>query len=270
MRYPSFEKFSSESDVPATPGQSPATNTLTHTAAELFWCTGPLSTIKRLLDACPGLTLFRLIVPNGSRYKWSWDVGYQPLVAPRELVKALLETHRQTLQTLDLDFHHYYDLSDPELLEEIHNLEDCDYTYPSFRTFDRLSHLTIEFEKLVKVGDLPASLERLDLRFCHFANLDEAYLSDLVRLRDTWCPVIKVVDVSGWDETDDGIAVVREHARSLDLFVRASVDGQVLNILGVGCRLTIRSLVPPLPDSFRSGDDVYMNNDAEGYPTVEQ
>src|SRR4051794_13083984 len=99
MQYPSFEKFSSESDVPATPRGSRAINTLIHTAAELLWCTRPLSTIRRLLDACPGLTRFKLIIPDGSRYRWSWDVSYEPLVAPRELVKALLETHRQTLQT---------------------------------------------------------------------------------------------------------------------------------------------------------------------------
>ena len=75
--------------------------------------------MRRLLDACPRLTLFKLVIPDGARYKWQWDVGYQSLVAPRELVEALLDTHRQNLQSLELDFHHHYDLSGPELREEI-------------------------------------------------------------------------------------------------------------------------------------------------------
>ncbi|KAF9690701.1 hypothetical protein EKO04_011435 [Ascochyta lentis] len=86
------------------------------------------------------------------------DVAHHPLVTPRALTIALLETHRKTLETLYLDFHHYYDLSDPELREEI---EDAGYrfdesycTYPSFRAFERLAHLTIEFEKLVHVWGL--------------------------------------------------------------------------------------------------------------------
>ncbi|KAH9882990.1 hypothetical protein J1614_000356 [Plenodomus biglobosus] len=195
MRFPLFEKFSSESDVPNTPDGSCAVNTLTHIAAELFWCIGPLSTMEKLLQTCPHLTVFKLIIPNGTRYRWLWDVGYKPLVGPRELVKALLQTHRQNLQTLHLDFHHHYDLSGPELREEVERLEDCDYTYPSFRDFESLTHMAIEFEKLVKVRDLPASLEQLDLHHCHFADLDRAFLSDLIRLKDKWCPVIKSVIV---------------------------------------------------------------------------
>ena len=260
MRFPSFEKFSSESDVPNTPDGSCAVNTLTHIAAELFWCIEPLSTMEKLLYTCPRLTVFKLIIPNGNRYRWMWDVGYEPLVTPRELVNALLQTHRQNLQTLHLDFHHHYDLSNPELREEVEHLEDCDYTYPSFHDFESLTHMAIEFEKLVKVQDLPASLERLDLHYCHFAELDRAFLSDLIQLKEKWCPVIKSVTVGGWDMTNEGIIAVREHARSLDISVHVTVDGRTLTMLAGGYHLTIKSLAPPFLELSTRGQDMDINN----------
>jgi hypothetical protein len=242
MQFPSFEKFSSESDVPDTLDGLCAVNTLTHTTAELFWCIGPLTTMEKLLHACPCLTTFKLIIPDGTRYKWLWDIGYKLLVTPRELVKTLLQTHRQNLHTLHLDFYHHYNLSDPELREEIKHLEDCNYTYPSFRDFECLTHMAIEFEKLIKVQDLPASLELLDLYYCHFVDLDKSFLLDLFHLKSTWCPEIKSVILSGCENTNEGISAVREHARSLDISLSVTIDGSGLTILGGGYCLIIKSL----------------------------
>jgi hypothetical protein len=242
MRFPSFEKFSSESDVPDTPDGLCAVNILTHTTAELFWCIGPLTTMEKLLHACPCLTTFKLIIADGTRYEWLWDIGYKLLVTPRELMNTLLQTHRQNLHTLHLEFYHHYNLSDPELREEIERLEDCDYTYPSFRDFDCLTHMAIEFEKLIKIQDLPASLEQLDLYYCYFVDLDKAFLLDMFQLKSTWCPEIKSVILSGFENTNEGISLVREHARSLDISFSVTIDRQVLTILGGGYRLTIKSL----------------------------
>ena len=249
--------------MPDTPDGSRATKTLTHTAAELLWCSGPLPTMRRLLDACPHLTLFKLVIPDGTRYKWQWDVGYQPLVAPRELVEALLDTHSQSLQCLELDFHHHYDLTNPELREEIENLEDCVYTYPSLCGFESLSRMAIEFEKLVKVGNLPASLERLELRFCQFADLDSAFLADLVQMRDKWCPAIKAVTVSGWELGNVGITAVQERARPLELSMRVSVDGHVLQILGLGFRLKIARLPHPQFGYSAGGEDARISGESD-------
>jgi hypothetical protein len=200
--------------------------------------------MEKLLQACPCLTIFKLIIPDGTRYRWLWDVGYKLLVTPRELVKALLQTHRQNLHTLHLDFRHHYSLSDPELREEIEHLEDCVYTYPSFRDFESLTHMAIEFEKLVKVQDLPASLERLDLHYCHFADLDKAFLLDLIQLKKSWCPEIKSVIVSGCEKTNEGFSAVREHARTLDISVYVTIDERALTILGGSYCLTIKNLAP--------------------------
>ncbi|KAF2182371.1 hypothetical protein K469DRAFT_636697 [Zopfia rhizophila CBS 207.26] len=267
MRYPSFEEFSTESDVPDILGGSRAINTLTHSTVELLWCMAALPTMSRLLDACPRLTLFEFVIPDQSRYRWQSDVGYQPLVAPRDLVTTLLETHGHSLKTLHLDFHHFYGLSDLELREEVEDsgqrLEDCDYTYPSFRGFENLTRMTIEFEKLVKVRDLPASLESLNLYFCHFADLDKEYLSDLIRLKETWCPVIEYVTVSGWEKTNEGITTVREHARSLNAPVQVSADGRTLTFLGAGSHLQIQSHEPLFSDGSDHEDDMEMNEEEE-------
>ena len=145
--------------------------------------------METLLQVCPRLTVFKLIIPDGTRYRWLWDVGYEPLVTPRDLVKALLQTHKQRLETLHLDFHDHYNLRDPEILAEVERLEDCVYTYPSFRDFKSLTNMAIEFEKLVRFRDLPMSLEHLDLSYCHFADLDRNFLSELIQLKDKWCQI---------------------------------------------------------------------------------
>ena len=243
MHYPAFERFSTESDVSDVAGERPATNTVTHTVAELFWSLGPLSIMKALLYACPRLTVFELVIPDGRRHDcMMWDVAYQPLVCPRDLVKALLENHRRTLETLHLDFRYYYDLGDPifrqDLLET--GVGPDDYIYPSFRDFEHLSRLTIEFEKLAKLGDLPLSLKLLKLQRCQFADLDATYLQDLARLKETWCPVIEHVEVSGLEVTDDAFVRIREHAIFLDLPIHVSTNGRHLLFQNVGYHLEIQ------------------------------
>jgi hypothetical protein len=271
LQYPSFEEFSTDSDVPDLLGNSRANNTLTPSTVELLWCIGPLPTMERLLNACSCLTLFDFVVPASSRYRSMSDVGYDPLVAPRELVAILLETHGSTLTTLRLDFHHFYSLRDPELQEELEgqSLAHCDFTYPSLRDFENLTRMTIEFEKLVKVGDLPASLELLNLDYCHFADLDKEYLNELVRLKETWCPVIKYVTVSGWEKTNEGITTVREHARLLDVPVQVPTDERVLTFLGAANHLQIQSRELLFFDISDYEDNMETDEDEEVTPTLE-
>jgi hypothetical protein len=201
--------------------------------------------MTQLLDACPHLSIFQLIIPDTSRLKQWFDVAYQPLVAPRGLVNALIQSHRHILKNLYLDFHHGYNLGDPELREEIEelegSLEDCAYTYPSFRDFKCLSHMTIEFEKLVKVSDLPATLKSLALNWCRFSDLDSEFLGELFLVKEKWCPVIESIAVSGWERTNEGIKTVCERSRSLYLRVRVSSDERLLTVLGVGYHLQILS-----------------------------
>ena len=242
MRYPSFEKFSSENDIARSTDRSCAVNNITHVAAELFWCMGPLSTMEKLLSACPRLEIFKFIIPDRARYKWLWNVAYEPLVAPRELVTALLWTHWQSLQALYLDFHHHYSLGVPELLEEIERREDCVYTYPSFRDSKSLTHMAIEFEKLVNLQDLPSSLEQLELHHCHFVDLDQAFLAALVWLKSKWCPRIDSVILCGLETADEGMNVVRSLASLLGILVQLTGHGRVLTILEGGYYLKIKSL----------------------------
>ncbi|EOA81726.1 uncharacterized protein SETTUDRAFT_99548 [Exserohilum turcica Et28A] len=268
MQYPSFERFSSESDVPDTPHGSRATNVITHTNAELSWCIRPLSTMEKLLDACPHLTVFKLDIPSETRYRWLWDVGYDPLVTPRDLVQALLRTHRQKLQTLYLNYGSNYNLNDPELQEEIEMSGDSvlDYpsyhifTYPSFRDFETLSRITIEFERLYQFQDLPASLEHLQIICCHFEDLNRARLSNLIRLKDKWCPVIQSVTVCDYEEINQGINIVRDHATSLGMSVRVSAYGRVLTILGAGYHLTVKNLAYPMLDVSTHEDVMDISN----------
>ncbi|KAI8938077.1 hypothetical protein NX059_005748 [Plenodomus lindquistii] len=249
LRHLPFERFSTENDVRDVPEGPRAINIVTPKTAELYWSMRPLASIRQLLDACPRLSVFKFIATDMKRSVWNFDVAYDPLVTPRELIEALLLTHSQILETLHLDFHHYYDLNDPELREEIQDsgepLEDSVLVFPSLRRFERLKHMTIEFEKLLKVRDLPLSLETLNLQFCHFEELEQDYVRDLARLKGTWCPEIKVVNVSGWERTDDsnlGILSVRDSARVLDLLVHESADGRSLMFLEVGFEFTINSL----------------------------
>ncbi|XPS81707.1 hypothetical protein M3J09_013635 [Ascochyta lentis] len=262
IRYPSFAEFSTRSDISDTPCGSSATNTLTPSSAELLWCMGPSSKMHQLLNACSLLTRFKLIIPDWRRYRHMSDVAHHPLVTPRALTIALLETHRKTLETLYLDFHHYYDLSDPELREEI---EDAGYrfdesycTYPSFRAFERLAHLTIEFEKLVHVRHLPDSLRSLNLQSCRFGDLDGGVLRNLVRLKETWCPALESVTLGGWEETNESVAAVRECLRALGVLVRVSLDGRVLMLLGVGFEVRISSRESVLSDASACGEEEEM------------
>lgn len=245
MHYPAFEGFSTESDVLDIAGECPATNTVTHSVAELFWSLGPIFTMKTLLHACPRLTVFKFVCPDGRRHNgMMWDVAHQPLVCPRDLIKALLEKHRPTLEVLHLDFRYYYHLGDLEFqldLQETGEGPD-DYIYPSLRDFERLSHMTIEFEKLAKFDDLPASLTSLKLQYCQFADLDATYLQNLAQLKEIWCPIIERVDIIGYELTNEGIASIREHMISLGLPFHVTTDGRHLSFKKVGYQLQVDSL----------------------------
>jgi hypothetical protein len=83
--------------------------------------------------------------------------------------------------------------------------------------------MTIEFERLITLADLPASLKFLILQGCRFeTHLDAPYLRDLVRMKEMWCPLIEHVDIRGYDPFDDGARKVLELAESLN--IRAAMD----------------------------------------------
>ncbi|KAF1960131.1 hypothetical protein CC80DRAFT_590444 [Byssothecium circinans] len=246
LQYPSFQEFTSEIHAVQGRDEFPPHNSISHSIVGLHWCIGPLETMERLIDACSGLEAFSLVIPDNDRFRRASDTGRLNLVTPGELVTALLaSSHRHTLTVLLLDFHHYYDLREIELEETIEEsnepLESSDYVYPSFGGFENLTRLTIEFEKLLKVSYLPASLELLKLEHCRFAELDRDRLDDLIRVKETWCPLIQYVTVVGYEMTDEGITMVSEHAEALKVPFYSSSDGRVLTFSGAGRHLRIES-----------------------------
>lgn len=243
LRYPSIERISTLNDAPDAFDGSRAINILTPGSVKLLWSMLSPTALKSLLAACGNLKRFDFILPNYYRYKWSWDVGYDAQVAPRELATVLLELHGLTLRTLFLDFHHFYSLRDPEIFNEVGDEEDDDdYTYPSFRDCENLEYITIEFEKLVKFCHLPASLKSLHLDWCYFSDIDMDYVRELIKLKETWCPAIESVLVSGWDKNHEGIAAVRDHARLLEAPAHLSEDGCTLQFFGEASFLRMQSL----------------------------
>jgi hypothetical protein len=175
------------------------------------------------------------------------DVAYDPLVKPRDLINILLKTHSLTLKSLVLDYNHFYNFREPDFLRELQeqdvNLVDNEFTCPSLHRFENLTSLTIEFEKLVHLSNLPTSLEKLNLKYCYFPDLDEGYLIQLVQLREKYCPVIESVNVSGLEETNQGICLVLDHARALGVPVQVFEDGRVLSFSGAASYLRIQSRV---------------------------
>jgi hypothetical protein len=223
--------------------------------------------MERLIGACSLLTLFEFVVPDGRRYRSMSDVGYEPLVAPRELATALLRAHGPTLRTVHLDFYHFYRLRDREIREQIEgsggNLENCDFTFPSFRDCENLTDMTVEFEKIIKFRHLPASLVSLQLEWCYFEDLDIEYLRELIQLKETWCPAIESVIVSGWEKSNEGIVAVREHARLLEAPVHFSEDGRVLTFLGATNYLQIQSREPPSGETWAYDEESSEEEDVD-------
>jgi hypothetical protein len=175
------------------------------------------------------------------------DVAYDPLVRPRDLITILLKTHSLTLRSLVLDYNHFYNFREPDFLRDLQeqdtNLADNEFTCPSLHGFESLTCLTVEFEKLGYLSNLPASLETLNLKYCYFPDLNEGYLGNLVRLKETWCPVIESVNVSGLEDTNEGISLVLGHARTLGVPLQVSEDGRFLSFSGAANYLQIQSRV---------------------------
>ncbi|KAF2256373.1 hypothetical protein BU26DRAFT_413341 [Trematosphaeria pertusa] len=245
LQLPSVERVSTENSVPTGLGDLPPTNALSHTELELFWCFVNLPTLQDLLKACSSLRSVSFVIPNEWRYRTMQDVGVYSQFAPQEFVIALLQTHSHTLEMLWADFHAYYDLYEREIVEEMAETgrENSAYVYPSFRGFDNLRRMTIEFGRLVRVRDLPEALESLNLRHCEFAELDEGYLKDLLEMKDRWCPNIREVIVHGTDESVESILLAQEHARRLGaLFGTSAEDGRVVTFLGLGFCLQLQCM----------------------------
>jgi len=100
---------------------------------------------------------------------------------------------------------------------EEHGEDSFEYVYPSFRDFETLSHITIQFEKLTNLCHLPESLKYLKLQDCYFdTDLSEDGLRGMLKLKDTWCPLIEQLSLQGFN-VSEAIDMMREVARSLDL-----------------------------------------------------
>ncbi|KAI4948296.1 hypothetical protein J4E91_006291 [Alternaria rosae] len=182
--------------------------------------------MRQALDACPRLETFKLVLPDGRRHGAS-----QPLVSPQDLGMALLEKHKATLKTLELHFNCYYDMRDEEFQQDMeeHGEDSFHYVYPSFRDFEMLSHITIQFEKLTDLCHLPESLEYLKLQDCDFdADLSEDCLRGMLKLKDTWCPLIEQLSLQGFN-VSEAIDMIREVARSLDLRTSESLGKGLLS-----------------------------------------
>jgi len=184
--------------------------------------------MRQALDACPRLETFRFVIPDDRRYGGMLpdDIGIHPLVTPRDLGIALLEKHKATLKTLELHFNNYYDMRSPEFQGDmlLYGQDSFHYVYPSFRDFEVLSHATIQFEKLTNLCHLPESLKYLKLQNCYFdTDLSEDCLRGLLKLKDTWCPLIEQLSLQGYHLLD-AIGIIREVARSLDLRIFESLD----------------------------------------------
>ncbi|KAI4619089.1 uncharacterized protein J4E87_007676 [Alternaria ethzedia] len=184
--------------------------------------------MRQALEACPRLKTFKFVVPDDNRHGGMLpvDIGSQPLVTPRDLGIALLEKHKATLKTLELHFNSYYDMRSAEFQEdiELHGEGSLHYVYPSFRDFEMLSHITIQFEKLTNLSHLPESLKCLKLQDCYFnTELSEDCLRGMLKLKDTWCPLIEQLSLQGYNLLD-AIDMIREVARSLDLRIFESHD----------------------------------------------
>jgi hypothetical protein len=145
--------------------------------------------------------------------------------------------------------------------------EDSIYTYPSLRDFENVTELNIEFHRLRSLRHLPESLKHLTLVFCHFEAVDDAYLSDLYGLKDTWCPAIQTVVVSGygkavpghfisqvWSDVISRKGTLAEYSASACLRLEnrrfhSSEDGRSLTLLGAGYDLLMKSHEPDLYDA---------------------
>jgi len=174
------------------------------------------------------LETFKFVVPDDNRHGGMLpvDIGSQPLVSPRDLGIALLEKQKATLKTLELHFNSYYDLRGAWFQEdiELHGEDSLHYVYPSFRDFEMLSHITIQFEKLTNLCHLPESLRYLKLQDCYFdTELSEDCLRGMLKLKDTWCPLIEQLSLQG-HHVLDAIDMIEEIARSLDLRIFESLD----------------------------------------------
>ena len=177
--------------------------------------------MRQALEACPRLETFKFVVPDDNRHGGMLpvDIGSQPLVTPRDLGIALLEKQKATLKTLELHFNSYYHMRSVEFQEDmqLYGRDSYHYVYPSFRDFEMLSHMTIQFEKLTNLCHFPASLKYLKLQDCYYnTDLSEDCLRGMLKLKDTWCPLIEQLSLQGFN-ISEVMDMMREVARSLDL-----------------------------------------------------
>jgi len=200
--------------------------------------------MRQALEACPRLETFKFVVPDDNRHGGMLpvDIGIHPLVTPRDLGIALLEKHKATLKTLELHFNSYYDMRSAEFQEDmlLYGQDSFHYVYPSFRDFEVLSHVTIQFEKLTSLCHLPESLKYLKLQDCQFgADLSEDRLRGMLKLKDIWCPRIEQLSLQGFN-VSEAIDMIREVASSLDMQISEFLGRGLVWFLNLGFDMEIR------------------------------
>jgi hypothetical protein len=81
-------------------------------------------------------------------------------------------------------------------------------------------------------------------------------------LKETQCPVIDNLSVTGFESTNEGISLVLELARLLDAPVQVTGDGRTLKFSGAASYLRIQSRVAlPFEESIYDDD---MDSTEEG------
>ncbi|KAJ4290941.1 hypothetical protein N0V90_010137 [Kalmusia sp. IMI 367209] len=251
LEHPALEQICTQGSVLTRLGQTATVNRLSRSNIEMYCCFMDLPPLMRLLEICTTLIQFSFVVPRVNAYNNRANSMFlRPQFAPRSCTQALLATHSSTLERLYVDFHWHYNLDatedEPELEED--GLENSCWVYPSFRGFERLTYMTIEFGRLMSVNDLPASLVGINLTRCKFSAMSQETLQDWLRLKETCCPAIRDVVIAGEEGLDDGIRMVRKHAGQLEQEVQASADGRILTFplrsQGVSYVLQLQSRIP--------------------------
>jgi hypothetical protein len=268
---PSFEELTTRNNVDFVTGHHLPTNTLTRSSSKFYWAIISPSTLDILLRSCTSHNMFCFVIPSHQRFHRMEDVGYYPQVFPEDFARGLLKSHGSSLTTLHVDFYHGLNFREPDTQEDLQMAEQDgtlhEWYFPSFHGFEKLSHMTIEFEKLRHLADLPVSLEELTLDRCYFFELDENYLRDLLRLKSVSCPNIRSVVLRGFEDLPTGIEAVQRLARSLDVHFFPSENRRELTLatfMRAGFSLQLQSCVALPMQEDGSYDEDEQEEDEHG------
>ncbi|CAI6336699.1 unnamed protein product [Periconia digitata] len=238
---PTFKEFRTVNDVPDVPWGHPSVNYISKSELTLLWAMFNKTTWHELLTACSPLVSLVYRLPDFDRFNSEMiDIGHLICVTPRDFVKVISQTHCETLRTLTVSFFPLMrvttgsieQLADDEDGE--HELENSYLTYPPFHDFKCLTSLTIEYDRLNKLEDLPSSLEFLNLEVCRFGNISRSRLTGLIDLSTSICPAIQSVKVSGPNWQTHKLELIVELAMLLETPTRFYTDGDYRRLYFTG------------------------------------